>query len=246
MRTILLSLILSLVINFPAYSGNYGLLDKRALRTPVEQEKDIPTLVNYLTADLSDEEEKARVIAAWIAYRVDFDHYKQDKYEESTESKKKNFAIPDSGDPFYTRKGTSEDFANLFKRMGEAAGLRVVTIPGYTNTDYRDRASSLWYWNAVAANGEWHLLDISKAAPRDNISQDKRTDRSYARDIQKRLENQEALNRKIRKESRRNKVLQEDDKWFFVKPEDMIESHFPQNPEWQLLNPPVRASRFFK
>ncbi|MBR7159263.1 MAG: hypothetical protein IKD08_06295 [Alphaproteobacteria bacterium] len=246
MRTLLLSFILSISIVFPVLAANYSTLDNRALRTPVEKETDIQTLVDYLTSGLTDAEEKARVIAAWIAYRVDFDTYKQEKYEDSTESNKRDFAIPDSGDPFFTRKGTSKDFADLFQRMAEIAGLQVATIEGYTNSNYRDRASSLWYWNAVVADNKWNLLDISKAAPRSNLDQDSRSNRSYARDIQRRLDNPESLNRKIRKESRRTKVFQEDDKWFFVKPKDMIETHFPRNPDWQLLNPPVRSSRFFK
>ncbi len=246
MRILFLIFIFSLSMAPVCFAGNYGTLDNRALRTPIEEEKDIPTLVSYLTDGLTEAEDKARVIAAWIAYRVDFDRYKQDKYEESTESKKRNFSLPDSGDPFLTRKGTSEDFAKLFKRMGEAAGLKVEVIEGYTNGDYRDRNKSLWYWNGVEANGQWNLLDISTAAPRDNITQDSRSNRSYARDIQRRLDNPEALNRKSRKESRRNKTLQNDDKWFFVKPKDMIDTHFPLNPDWQLLNPPVTSSRFFK
>ena len=51
-------------------------VDSRGRNVPVQYDTDMKTLVDYLVQPYSREEDKARVILAWIVYHIDYDQYK--------------------------------------------------------------------------------------------------------------------------------------------------------------------------
>lgn len=247
MPRLLLSFIFILLFTSPLLANNYATIDQRALNTPLDKETDLETLVSYLTEGLDKVEDKTRAIAAWIAYRVDFDNYKYKKYRESVDSNKKDFHIPDSKDAFISRKGISYDFADLFKRMATIAGIDSVIIKGYgKGYSLRNKDKVLRYWNAVDANGRWNLLDTSIGAYGNNLDENINTDGGYKLRLDRNIANPRKYYNEIRNASFRNKKLKSDDNWFFVKPQDMIKTHYPEKQEWQLIYPPVSPSSFFR
>ncbi len=237
-------------------AAGYGLIDVNARNTPVEVETNVSDLVAYLTKDLNTAEDKARAIAVWIAYHIDFDDYKQRRMENAGDVDAE--AYNGSEHPFSTRVATSYGFATLFKTMAEEAGLKAAVINGnykgyrgsspargnagaFKNQKYR----SNWYWNAVSDGESWHLLDTAIAADGLNMPNAYASDKEYEREMNKREDLGEYLYLKIDGRIRTNKKLKDDDLWFFVKPTEMIKTHFPTNPKWQLLTPPRLASSFF-
>jgi len=234
----------------------YGMTDIRARDTPVEVEKNIPELVAYLTKDLTTPEEKARAIAVWIAYHVDFDDYKQKRMENQDET-----YIAENNEmerPFTTRVATSYGFATLFKEMATQAGLQAAVIngnykgfrasspaKGNVGASKSQKYRSNWYWNAVSDGEKWNLLDTAIAADGLNMPSDYTSDWAYVRDMDRKEDQGEYLYLKIAGKIRNNKTLKDNDLWFFVKPSDMVRTHFPTDSKWQLLNPPKQASTFF-
>lgn len=248
--------VLSFMTVLEGWAASYGLTDVNARDTPVEVEKSVPELVTYLTKDLTSAEDKARAIAVWIAYHIDFDDYKQKRMENQDET-----YIPENNaeeKPFTTRVATSYGFATLFKEMAEAAGLQAAVIngnykgfrasspaKGNAGASKSQKYRSNWYWNAVSDGENWHLLDTAIAADGLNMPNSYSSDRAYVRDMNKKEEQGEYLYLKIAGKIRSSKTLKDNDLWFFVKPQNMIKTHFPLNPKWQLLTPPKQASSFF-
>lgn len=240
-----------------ALAANYGSIDAHALSAPIEVEKDMATLVKYLTENLNTAEEKSRAIAAWIAYHVDYDDYRQ-KLAENSKDGKVSESLAKS-DAFVVRKGTSFDFANLFKEMATMAGLKAAVIKGNYKgprgsspsagnkgaSSYQDYRST-WYWNAVSDGTKWNLLDTAAAATGLNSEAFFTSQKDYAKDMKKREEGGPLFYQTIKNSARRNKRLKDDNEWFFVKPADMIKSHFPSESDWQLLKSPMPKSSFFE
>lgn len=248
--------IFSVCLSQQSLAAGYGLIDNNARDTPIEVEKSIPELVAYLTKDLTTVEDKARAIAVWIAYHVDFDDYKQKRMEnEDKETLPENNA---SEKPFTTRVATSYGFATLFKEMAAAAGLQAAVIngnykgfrasspaKGNSGASKNDKYRSNWYWNAVSDGENWHLLDTAIAADGLNMPNNYASDTAYEKEMERKTAQGEYLHLKISGKIRNNKSLKDNDLWFFVKPQEMIKTHFPLNPKWQLLPQPKQASSFF-
>ncbi len=242
MKKLLLILILVLVA-FPVWAASYRAVDKRAENVPFKDSESLPKLVAYLTKPYqNNEENKARVLMAWIVYHIDYDAYKADKSQRSVSSRRRRSNISSNGDIFETRLGTCSDIAHLYQRMAGLAGLDSVVVTGYagTNVTMRNKEENRHAWNVVKINGNWEFVDATWAMRGDyKVLGDVGTKGRYTREVEKRKANQ-AKTAKTRK----NRTI--DDRWFMTKPSEMIKTHFPDDQSWQLLPVPKSMGSFLK
>ena len=253
-------LLLSILWLSPAWAYPDTLMDNRAQNAPTfETESE---LVSYLTEDLSDDRSKARVLAAWMVYQMERDGY---RHKELIKYSNQNRPAPDSipNDPFKTRIGTPQDFANLFADLCRAAGLEAQVIIGYagdniqafryqkpvfraaevmmnywTNENYplqRYQAS----WNAVKINDKWELIDTYWMIANQNLFAAKNvsSNRTMKRFLEKRIQ---------RLPSRQQLSVGKriNNNYFCAKPTFFIKTHFPLDSQWQLLPLPRTWSAF--
>lgn len=260
MRYILLCL--SIVFFFGTAQAQYGMLDARAKQTPESVASTPDSLVNYLTKDLTDATQKARILAAWMVFHVQRDGYRRKVLMQYSQ---RNRQAPETlkNDVFKTRLGTPQEFASLYHQLATLAGLESVVIDGFAgnsipsfryeepkyaaletvmrrylnNTNYplqRYQAA----WNAVKIGDNWKLLDTYwMIAGNVYTGQDIQSDRSMQRFLEKRM----------RRPPTRSELIQGkriNDDYFFPTPRQFIKTHFPLDSQWQLLPVPVSWSSF--
>lgn len=228
---------------FSVNAANYRSVDSRAQKVPKQYEESLPKLVQYLVKPYeNNEEKKARVLMAWIAYHIDYDDYKADTITQSASRRRKRNAIAMTGDIFETRVGVCQDIANLYQRMAGLAGLDSVVITGYAGfgVNRRNMENSRHAWNAVKIDGQWEFVDPTWSM-QGNVKafEDVNSRSEHRREIKKREKNTSKTNK-----TRKNRNI--DDRWFMTKPNEMIKTHFPDDDTWQLLSVPKRMSTFLK
>lgn len=254
--------ILTLCLSFSALAISYGSLDRKARNLPIRQATTKQQLVEQLTKGLKTDEEKARVIAAWIAYQVQRNGFEYQKLIRASNDNK--LADPPlENDIFKTRIGTPEEFAHLFEELGSMAGLEVKTIYGYAGwrvPAYRyerpkmqaiepliDKVRGGEYklqryrsaWNAVKIDGEWKLLDTYWMIDGETRTGQEKSERAMRTFLEKRMKKTPSLS-SVTNGKRLN------DMFFFPRPQRMIKTHYPDDDEWQLLPSPKSWSTFTK
>ena len=137
-------------------------VDNRGKNAPTRYDTDMKTLVDYLVEPYTRDEDKARVILAWIVYHVDYDQYKLKKmmdYSSSLRARRQNEIS--TGDIWQTRIGICDDIAELYQRMALMAGLDSVVITGYAGHGItnRNKGDYRHAWNGVKIDGKWALVD---------------------------------------------------------------------------------------
>lgn len=168
----------------------------------------VAPLVAALVGDTDDPAVRARRIHDWIALNIAYD---ADTYRA------RGAVASDVGTTLGRGVAVCAGYAELFEAMGEAAGLEVVTIPGYARGDDYDPFAEVLpddanhAWNAVKLDGAWRLLDVTWDA---GGLVDGAFRRAYSRD------------------------------WWLVDPAVFAHTHLPDDPEWQLLPEPLSAEAF--
>ncbi len=129
-------------------------LDQYARSVPGQYSHSIDTLVSYLIIPAQNDNEKARLIYAWIAQNLRYDDRainsnKTSDFSVSTVLKKK--------------KAVCMGYASLFEAMGTEAGLNVRTIIGYSKDSKRGKKlkNPDHVWNVVENDGRWMLCDAT-------------------------------------------------------------------------------------
>jgi len=202
-------------ISFPvgtkiSESTKFDVIDKHAMFVPENFCTDIPTLVKYLTEPVSNDFEKVRAIFTWIAHNISYDDY---GYNTG------NYADGSAQGVFTNRVSVCNGFAELFKAMGEEAGLETVKISGYAK-GYGHRLEQTFTttnhaWNAVRINGKWILIDVTWG-------------HGSGSTVNGRLQSQKKF----------------DDFWFDTNPYDMIFTHLPEDSQWQLIDNRLSKTQF--
>lgn len=248
------------LIPFYAHALSDSALDARARRLSAQQATSKEQVVATLTQGLKTDKDKARVLAAWIAYQVDRNGYEYDKLiQASNDNKPADYPLPN--DIFKTRIGTPQEFARLFAELGALAGLEVAVIDGYAGrnipssrysgkairalepainkirgANYRlQRYESSW--NAVKINGKWELLDPYWMVQGERMFGRGESTKSFANELKKRAQ-------KTPSSSSLSRGKNIDDDYFLAKPRDFIKTHFPYEDKWQLLPIPKTWSGF--
>ncbi len=112
--------------------------------TPGNDTDALVSKAKELTQNLSGEQEKAEAISYWISTHIFYDW---DNYND------KNNANQDASTVFATRKGVCAGYANLTQAMLNAVGI---TCAQESSVDHA--------WNVAFLDGEWALIDNTKAS----------------------------------------------------------------------------------
>ncbi|MDR2902383.1 MAG: hypothetical protein LBU87_04670, partial [Lactobacillales bacterium] len=137
-----------------------------------------------LTEGFTDETRKARAIAAWMAFNIEKNGFRERQLiRASGAGYLADPLLPN--DIFETRIGTPQEFAKLYAELAGMAGLEATIIDGYAGyrirgykkdpkpvyaaadavlrmtgaQDYRFQQYEA-SWNAVKIKEEWKLLDV--------------------------------------------------------------------------------------
>ncbi len=225
-------------IQRPNYE-KYVQVDLYAKNAP-EFDGNLSKLVDYLIKPYKKNDElKARVLFAWMVYHLNYDQFKANNLNGETRDGKPRYL--NSGDAYKTRVGICGDFADLFVRMATRANLKAIRIDGVAGEKLtRETAPSAKHaWNAVRIGKKWQLLDVTWAMAGDyTIFEDMTKINDYKKAIRERRRHTSELtvpeNRKL------------NNKWFLTPPEVMIETHFPNDVKWELLDEPITPREIFK
>jgi hypothetical protein len=130
-----------------------------------------------------------------------------------------NFSDTKAESVLKNRVSVCQGYSDLFLALGKLAGLEIVTITGYSKGITYRPGSSLTdtdhAWNAVKIDGQWRLFDVTWAA-------------GYGKGVNGRLVT----------------VMQFDDYWFDVRPDEFIFSHLPTDEQWQLNYTRISKAQF--
>ena len=132
-----------------------------AQRAPLAIRRNIPQLVEYLTAPAETEYQKASVLAYWMVQNI--------KYN------KKDFLLdmvkpPSVRRTLGTRKGVCGDYAVVYQVLCEEAGIQAFQVIGLARANLLmdDRRPSRFpnhAWNVVVVDSQYYLMDITWATP---------------------------------------------------------------------------------
>ena len=132
---------------------------------PREAENNLRSLVEYLSAPMQNDYDKAQAYAYWIASHIVYDRYLYNK--GSTTKLLKDYHGQTPEELLQTRVGICSDFANLFVAMCEIGNVKAGYISGYTfgkgesKSSRKDRANSAHAWNYFRYNGKKVYLDTT-------------------------------------------------------------------------------------
>lgn len=126
-----------------------------------------------------------------------------------------------AADVWKDRLAVCEGYANLFKAMCSAAGIESRMIKGYA----RDMADHQFNfpnhaWNSVMIEGKWYLIDVTWASVNNASST--------------------MIHSDLREKYAQHKL----DYFFMADPADLILSHLPEDPYWQLQNKYIDLAKF--
>lgn len=212
-------------VNFQSYAQtNYEKADSIALSF-TESYETVQELAQKLTAQLTSDEEKARVFFMWIANNVRYDCRKfhnpvkpefKARTEEELREKINNWKEEQNLKTAKRKRGICEDYSQLFKALCDEISLDAVAIHGNARDFHRPNRSShnnSHAWNAVKINDNWHLLDATWAAGHTDP--------------------------KVTKFFRRISPG-----FFFTPPGWFAQNHLPEEEKWQLLDNPISEKDF--
>ncbi|XP_071093705.1 hillarin-like isoform X1 [Haliotis cracherodii] len=206
-------------------------LDNHVLDVAKEGYTTFTNLVKDLIVECETDLEKTRAIFRWVTW-TDLNTLDM---EESVK--------PDS--PLSLLRGIkygTETYHDLFKRLCSYAGLHCEVIQGYSKgAGYRpgmkiegDRFRNTW--TAVCINGSWCFINCNWGA------------RHVKGAGQGQTKGQGPLKPQVRIRDKRDDLslfsYKCDEFYFVTDPEDHIYQHFPDDPEWQLLECPITLSEF--
>ena len=201
-------------IPIPQKSGHnrerFRELDRYAASVPAKLEGDMDMLVKYLIGPARNKTERTRLVFSWIAQNIAYDDY---GYNTG------NYADVTAEAVFKNRVAVCQGFGQLFKVMGEKAGLDIVLVNGYAKgISYRPGRSfedTNHAWNLVYLDNGWRHFDVTWA-------------HGYGTAVKGKLVT----------------IKEYDDYWFDTPADEFIFSHFPENPKWQLASVPLTLSQY--
>ncbi|XP_013387731.1 hillarin [Lingula anatina] len=224
-----------------ANSASFENVDHQAIEVASWDQNSFTELVFWLVRSCKNEVEKARAIFRWITVK--------------DLNKMLFFGNIDPSSPFFLLRGIKyglESYHDLFKRLCSYAGLHCHVIQGYSKSfgykpgmpiaDERFRNQ----WTVVYVDGSWRFVDTHWGARRINSGLrgggggggegSSRSDPSRGSYAGMGAEDDAAKSQECSYEY--------DDFYFLTDPEDFIHQHYPDDPNWQLLEEPITMEDF--
>lgn len=189
-------------------AGRYAVADAHSDGAPTNVEQSVPALAAYLAQAGGDDLTRARALYRWVAGRIEYDV--------------SGFRTASYGDVspegvLRRRASVCEGYARLTEALGEAMGLEVEVVRGwskgygYTPGQRFDGATN-HAWNAVRIEGQWRLMDPTWGA-------------GYL-------------------DERMQFIRRFQEHYFLTPPDAFVFDHLPQDQRWQLLDRPVSAAEY--
>lgn len=246
-------------------AASNSILDARARKLPIEQGQTVEDVVKNLIQPGYTDQEKARVLASFVAYQVQKNGYALNELKKASARNREAKIVP-TGDILKTRLGTSFDYAELYQQLCTAAGLKAVVINGYAGMNVRkpsrsnpklevvqhalqqngilpnyDMQQYEAAWNAVYVDKKWILVDTYWMSGHDEafVGREMKNERDMNRFLKQRSIRQPSLS-----DLTRNKTIDND--FFDAKPRTFVKTHYPFDSAWQLLSVPVSLSSFVR
>ncbi|MDX1942132.1 MAG: transglutaminase domain-containing protein [Saprospiraceae bacterium] len=149
-------ILLFLLCNITLLAQNYNKIDQRARTVPFQETTSINKLATYLTATAKNDIEKARAIYVWITHDIT---YNDTILVNGWLGTPENWKQQQAENVLKNRRAVCEGFANLYKALCDAAGLKAEFITGIVKNDNNVIADAGHAWNAVQVEGKWYLSD---------------------------------------------------------------------------------------
>ena len=258
-------LCLCLLCTQTVWALGYSKADKFGKTAPYAVAETPETLARYFMEKLEKPADRARALAAWMVYQMDRDGYREKVIKQSAAQNK---AAPKAlqNDPFKTRVGTPQDYAELYQQIGKLMGLDVVVIQGYAGKSVpysadADKSAGVVAlrglertlggvalnnemqpyqsaWNAVKIDGQWKLVDTYwMSKGGKKFGIDATSDAAMERLLKNRQ-------RALPPVSRLTAGKKYDETFFFSDPRIFIRTHYPLDEQWQLMKTPVSWRQF--
>ena len=138
--------------------AQYQAIDRHARQAPDSLRYSLPQLVSYLIEPAESNREKARSLYTWLAHTITYDD------DASRQGRRINQNI---GDILRRRRGLCFDYSLLYVELCRLAGLRCVSVSGYSRQGLEAVALPAvpdHSWNAVLLDGQWRLVDATWGA----------------------------------------------------------------------------------
>ena len=132
-------------------------LDRFARELPEQQATTAVKLIRSLVVAAHSDDEKARLIFAWLAYHVAYDT----DYLQGNRSRGYS-----PNEVMRNRRSICQGYADLFTTLARLMQVPAHTVRGYARTSAQDAKPQEpnHAWNVYLANGTWHLADPTWAA----------------------------------------------------------------------------------
>lgn len=227
MKHYLYLLIIVLISLFsPLASEDFSSIDEHTKTVPQDLTEDIRKLSAYLTKPAKTDREKVRALYYWIVHNIEYDLDALDDLMWEKKSVSKKLFLAES--VLKNRKAVCGGFSLLFKSMAESVGLEAEVVLGWAknvNAFYGDGNTNAVFgkkpnhaWNVVKVDGKWELLENTYGRVWGNGKDMKKEYDLY------------------------NPIVIE---YFFLPPpEKLIETHYPRDTKWLLLDKKISKSEF--
>ncbi len=255
---------LFLLLAQPVWALGYSKADKIGKTAPYSAAKTPEDLAKYIMENVQTPTDRARALASWMVYQMDQDGYRVKIIKQSA-VQNRPAPQPLPNNPFYSRIGTAQEYADLYQKIGTLMGLDVVTISGYAGKSVPYSADAglsatnmavrgilrtvsnnpLNYkmqpyeasWNAVKIDDKWKLVDTYWMSRGGKKIGTTETQLGMEQLIKSR-------EKKLPHLSDLTAGKRYDETFFFADPNIFIKTHYPLDEKWQLLRTPVSWREF--
>ena len=191
----------------------------------ISEEVELTELAQQLTQDLSTEAEKARALYMWVAGNVRYDckkyhNRKTPKFTARSEAElaEKVAAYYEKGivKTLQRQRGVCEDYSRLYKAMSDAVGLETVLVEGNARDFHKP------YKKALDNPHAWNATKIEGKWYLLDATWGAGYTNAEVTQFKKRLS----------------------PGYFMVDPVSFVQTHYPDESKWQLLDKPLSKKAF--
>ena len=152
LNIVLISFSISLTSLGQNLTADYTAIDKIALAIPTDKTKKTQDIANYINANFSTDDEKARAIFIWTATNFEYDVENMFAINFNEKQEDKIARV------LKTHKGICENYAAVFQDLCIKSGLNAHIVVGYTRqngfTSFIPHG-----WCVVKVATKWQLVD---------------------------------------------------------------------------------------